>query len=131
NTNRNGLNLKLDGVSVESPFSFDGVAGIVRSVEAPLTQTIGGVQYKFQQWSDGGEAAHEIVSPASDQTITAFYLPLFLEGELATLFGARPRNNYTGYSGTGFADYDLNTDGYIEWTIDVLEAGNYRISFRY
>jgi hypothetical protein len=72
-TSPSGLALKLDGQPVATPFSFDGVVGIVRNIEATTPQTSGGSTYAFESWSDGGAARHEISTPAANTTYTAAY----------------------------------------------------------
>ncbi|HYF66975.1 MAG TPA: chitobiase/beta-hexosaminidase C-terminal domain-containing protein [Ohtaekwangia sp.] len=129
-TNKPGLKLKIDGVEVDAPYIFEGVAGIERSIEAPTPQIVDGITYEFLNWSDGGAAEHHINTPSSNQTISAFYLPLYLEAEQALLSGATTRWTYAGFTGTGFADYDTNNGGYIEWTVNAPHAGNYRLAFR-
>ena len=59
-TNPAGLQLRLDGQPVTTPVTFDGVVGIVRSLEAPTSQASGGTTYEFVSWSDGGAATHTI-----------------------------------------------------------------------
>jgi hypothetical protein len=129
--NRAGLNLRIDGVQVATPYIFEGVAGIERVIEAPSPQTVDGINYEFVRWSDGGAATHAISTPATNQTITAYYLPLYNEAEWAAVSGATIRAAYMGFKGTGYADYDLNTGGWIEWTVEVPTAGDYRLDFRY
>jgi glucose/arabinose dehydrogenase len=68
-----GLGLTLDGQPVTTPFSFDGVVGIVRNIGAPATQTSGGTSYAFVSWSDGGAASHNVSTPAANTTYTATY----------------------------------------------------------
>ena len=68
-----GVGLLLDGVPVSTPFTFNGVAGVDRQIEAPATETIGGVTYTFVGWSDGGSMVHDISTPAIDTTYTAMY----------------------------------------------------------
>ena len=72
-TNPAGLQLRLDGQPVATPFSFDSVVGIVRNLEAPTPQTSGGTAYQFASWSDGGAAVHDISTPAANTTYTATY----------------------------------------------------------
>jgi glucose/arabinose dehydrogenase len=72
-TNPAGLQLLLDGQPTTTPFSFDAVVGIVRSLGAPATQASGATTYEFVSWSDGGAAAHNISTPAANTTYTATY----------------------------------------------------------
>ena len=67
-----GLSFKLDGQPQTAPLSVLGVVGMVRSLEA-FTQNVGGANYEFYSWSDGGPAAHNISFPAVDTTYTAAY----------------------------------------------------------
>ena len=67
--------LTLDGAPVTAPFSFTGVEGIVRTLGVVTPQTSGGINYDFANWSDGGQATHEIVTPTSDTTYTAMFQP--------------------------------------------------------
>jgi len=68
-----GLTLNLDGQPQAAPYTFEGVEGFRRTLEAPATQTVGGTTYEFVSWSDGGARAHEIATPAPDTTYTANY----------------------------------------------------------
>lgn len=65
----------LDGSRVSLPYSFEGVSGVIRAVEAPPAITRNGVRYFFDHWSDGGEREHEFIIPVSDSTLTAIYAP--------------------------------------------------------
>ena len=38
---------------------------------------------------------------------------------------------HAGYTGTGFADYQGNATGYVEWTVNVPAAGTYALNIRY
>jgi glucose/arabinose dehydrogenase len=68
-----GLQLRLDGQPVATPFTFEAVVGIVRSLEAPASQVSGSTTYEFVSWSDGGAAAHTVSTPATNTTYTATY----------------------------------------------------------
>jgi hypothetical protein len=68
-----GLQLLLDGQPVVTPFTFVGVVGIQRSLEAVSPQTAGAATLAFQSWSDGGARAHVILTPSSDTTYTAAF----------------------------------------------------------
>jgi hypothetical protein len=67
------LQLKLDGTAVTAPFSFTGVAGMVRNIGAVTPQTLSGITYNFSSWSDGGAATHNITLPSSNRTYTATF----------------------------------------------------------
>ncbi len=66
-----GLQVNLDGQPRTTPFSFVGVVGIIRELQALNLQTLGSVTYQFKSWSDGGAATHTISTPSSDTTYNA------------------------------------------------------------
>jgi hypothetical protein len=68
-----GLQVRLDGQPAATPLSFDGVVGIVRTLEAPTPQAAGGTTYEFVSWSDGGAGLHNISTPATNTTYSATY----------------------------------------------------------
>ncbi|MGI0020937.1 MAG: PKD domain-containing protein, partial [Nitrososphaera sp.] len=70
-----GLQVNLDGQPRTTPYSFTGVVGMSRTLQAPLTQTLNGQAYQFQSWSDGGPATRTISTPAAGATYTANYAP--------------------------------------------------------
>lgn len=40
-------------------------------------------------------------------------------------------NEHSGYTGSGYVNYDNETGGYIQWTVNVATAGTYTVTFRY
>jgi hypothetical protein len=74
-TQPTGLKISLDGASGRiTPFTVTGVVGIIRSIAAPTPQTLNGLNYGFQSWSDGGARSHEISTPAANTTYTANFI---------------------------------------------------------
>jgi glucose/arabinose dehydrogenase len=98
-----GLQVQLDGQPVTTPFSFDAVVGMVRTIEAPTPQDAGGTTYSFTSWSDGGAAGHAISTPAINTTYSATYAATSVAPEIGTSIG----------SGTGLsaAYFDTATFG--------------------
>lgn len=72
-TEPSGLTVLLDDQPRTSPFATRGVAGMTRRIEAPLSQTMSGRTYEFAGWSDGGNYAHSITTPATATSYTAQY----------------------------------------------------------
>jgi hypothetical protein len=70
-TNPTGLQLRLDGQPVTAPYTFVGVEGIQRTVEAISPQGASGSTWVFASWSDGGTRIHTIRTPVADTTYTA------------------------------------------------------------
>jgi glucose/arabinose dehydrogenase len=69
-TNPGGGQITLDGMPETGLISENTVAGMVREVGAVSPQTINGINYVFDSWSDGGAATHEI-APTKNLTLTA------------------------------------------------------------
>ena len=67
-----GLDLTLDGQPVSTPFSFESVVGMLRTLGAP-PQRINRSNYSFSGWSDGGAQTHEISTPEVDSDYLATY----------------------------------------------------------
>ena len=72
-SNPTGLQLKLDGQAVTTPYRFVGVVGMQRKLEAVSPQSANGSTWTFQGWSDGGARIHTIRTPGTDTTYTARY----------------------------------------------------------
>ena len=53
------------------------------------------------------------------------------EAENATMVGPSASTTYSGYSGTGYADYNNNSADYVEFSLNASAAGSYPIAFRY
>lgn len=62
-------------------------------------------------------------APAS-QTIT-------YEAEAGTIYKGAIESNHSGFSGTGFVNYDNVSDSYAQWTVNQAVAGNATITFRF
>ncbi|GAB2588390.1 hypothetical protein GCM10027190_41630 [Spirosoma areae] len=135
-----GLTVKFDGALVTTPFTFTGVSGVTRSLEA-LDQSKNGSAYTFYAWSDGGAATHTLTTPAATTTITATYIRsadvvsgltggvsyTYVEGAYATLpafatltpvktgltpdFNLSPRNRDDDFAFRFKGYVDLPTDG--------------------
>ena len=69
-----GLQITLDGEQRVTPFTVTGVVGIIRAIAAPSPQTLNGLSYVFQSWSDGGARSHEIRTPSMSTTYTANFI---------------------------------------------------------
>jgi len=69
-----GLQLSVAGQSMNAPTSIVAVAGMTRSLNAPTPQNVGGSNYNFVVWSDGGAQSHPVSVPTNNTTFTASYL---------------------------------------------------------
>ncbi len=67
-----GLTLEVDGVPVALPAAFAWPPGTSHTVAAPAEiEAVPGARWDFQEWSDGGAAAHTVVAPAPPARWTA------------------------------------------------------------
>jgi hypothetical protein len=107
-TNPAGLQLRLDGQPVTSPVTFNGVVGVVRTLEAVTPQGAGGTTYQFASWSDGGAASHNISTPSSSTTYTATY-QVTSSGGTGTGLSATYFNN-ADFSGASITRTDPTVD---------------------
>jgi hypothetical protein len=69
-----GLSLALDGEPQTPPATLPLVAGWMRTLSAPLSQTVAGSNHHFVLWSDGGAATHPLTTPATNSVFTASYV---------------------------------------------------------
>src|SRR6266536_712265 len=53
------------------------------------------------------------------------------EAENAVIFHSAVESNHTGFSGTGFVNYDNEVGSYVEWTVNAASAGSATLTFRY
>ena len=72
-TSPTGLQLRLDSQPVTAPYSFSGVVGIERLLEAVSPQIVGIGIWQFDSWSNGGAREQTIATPAANTTFTATY----------------------------------------------------------
>jgi glucose/arabinose dehydrogenase len=72
-TSPSGLQLAVGAASQATPFTRTVMVGSSNSVSASSPQVLGGFNYGFQSWSDGGAQTHNIVAPATATTYTATY----------------------------------------------------------
>ena len=75
-TSPGGMQLFLDGTLIGTPKTVTGVVSFEREIKAPLIQVLGGKNYQFANWSDGGAISRRISTPAADTTYVANYLEM-------------------------------------------------------
>jgi glucose/arabinose dehydrogenase/PKD repeat protein len=66
-----GLTLDFDGRRLEAPHAHDSVVGWPRDLAVQVSQTVAGRPFTFESWTDGGAAAHSVVTPPADTTYRA------------------------------------------------------------
>ena len=68
-----GLAVGLGDESGVGPLTREVIAGSTNSVSAPSPQTVDGVTYEFDEWSDDGERSHNVTAPPTPTTLTATF----------------------------------------------------------
>jgi glucose/arabinose dehydrogenase len=76
NTQPSGLRLEVNGTTIVAPRTLTSWQGYTLNVNAPTQLDSVGQAYEFAAWSDGGAAAHAIVTPAAATTYTAGFNPI-------------------------------------------------------
>jgi hypothetical protein len=69
-----GLQLSMDGQSLNAPTSIVTVAGMTRVLSAPSPQSVSGSNYNFVVWSDGGAPTHNVTVPTNAANFTASFV---------------------------------------------------------
>jgi glucose/arabinose dehydrogenase len=116
------LQVNLDGQPQTTPYSFVGVVGMTRTLQAPSPQNLGGQIYQFQSWSDGGSATHTINTPSGN--------PVYTENYVVTQGGSYPiihmqdttaTGGYSTFSGRPIhAEYVSSTSQLVGDQIDTI-----------
>ena len=75
NSSPQGLNLVLDGALHKTPFTVTSVEGVIRTISTPTPQAAGEAIYYFSNWSHGGTQSQTIITPVSDASYTAVFIP--------------------------------------------------------
>ena len=70
-TNIEGLQIVVDGIPYTTELTEEAVVGVARIIEARSPQYLGETEYRFLEWSDGGERLHGITVPNTSVIYTA------------------------------------------------------------
>ena len=136
-----GLQLAVGSQTSTTPFTRTVIIGSSNSMSAPSPQTLSGVTYNYQRWSDNGAQSHNIVAGATAATYTATYTaptppPSAPTGLTATVGGSTRISlawsnvsNETGYrierssGGGAFAQVGTTGVNVVTFTDTSLSAG--------
>lgn len=70
-----GMALGIASAAEATPFQRTVIVGSTVAISAPAPQTLGGADYLFASWSDGGPQTHTFVAPAASTALTATFVP--------------------------------------------------------
>ena len=68
-----GLTATLSDTFDQTPLSVEAIVGSRLSLSTAQTQVLGGGEYEFVSWSDGGPRAHDVIVPAGGATYRAVF----------------------------------------------------------
>jgi hypothetical protein len=121
-----GMSITIDGTAYTAPQTFSWGSGSAHTIATTSPQTLGGTQYAFSSWSDGGAISHTIdasatTDTASFATSTSYSISgtvkaggIALSGVTVTLSGSQSGSAITGASGT--------------YSFSVTSGGNYTVT---
>lgn len=78
-----------------------------------------------------GSAPTATPTPTSTPEPTPTPSSTIYQAEDASTYHCAVETEHSGYTGSGYVNYDNEVGSYIEWMIDVDQAGTYLIDFRY
>ncbi|NUT56817.1 MAG: PKD domain-containing protein, partial [Thermoleophilia bacterium] len=85
-----GRSVVVAGTTYATPVTLTSWTGHVIAVDAPAQTDGSGRSWAFQSWSDGGAAAHTIVSPSAATTYTATFTETPAPAGLVAAYGFEP-----------------------------------------
>jgi glucose/arabinose dehydrogenase len=115
NTQLSGLKLDVNGSTIVAPRTLTSWRGYALNVDAPTQLDASGQAYEFASWSDGGAAAHTIVTPATATPYTATFNPTNGTGLRAEYFDNQ------NFSGANVTRIDATVD--FNWGTSAPVAG--------
>ncbi|MBT2439506.1 cellulase family glycosylhydrolase [Streptomyces sp. ISL-36] len=78
-----------------------------------------------------GTAVAALVLGLAAAPPAAVAAPVTHEAENATLSQGVAESNHTGFTGTGFVNYDNTAGSYVQWNVDAAQAGTATLTLRY
>ncbi|MGH7185935.1 MAG: immunoglobulin domain-containing protein, partial [Pseudomonadota bacterium] len=130
-TNPPGLALTLDGAPATAPVAVQSVAGIIREVGTVSPQNMGGTNYMFGSWSDGGAATRAISTPATNTAYTADFVTcsytIAPSGQTVAAAGGTGTTSVTAAPGCAWTA--TGNDAWIAITAGATGSGNGSVSF--
>ena len=110
-----GATLRIDNAPVVAPASFISWVNYPVAVEAS-SQTIGAGSFTFSSWSDGGAAAHTILTPAEPASFTATFSGATPEPGTVTVTASTIENPQLA------AEYAIDGDPNTRWGSEFWDA---------
>jgi glucose/arabinose dehydrogenase len=140
------LTILLDGQTIQTPFTFKSVVGATRSLEAPVSQSPGGILHSYSSWSDQSltrlftfdtpqqnktyNANYEVLVVGNGNGLTAEYRNIagFGEANGSNPFGSAlilsridPTINFNWGAGSPSSSPQITNDNFVvRWTGEVL-----------
>ncbi|WP_214316777.1 CBM35 domain-containing protein [Nonomuraea sediminis] len=127
-TSARTADVSVNGTVVSANRSFGTTANWDTWATSTLTATLnaGDNKIRVTATNAGGNANLDYLEATTADAPATEY-----QAEAATLNQAMVATNHTGYTGTGFVDYVNTVGGYIEWQVNVADAGTHTLTLRY
>ncbi len=125
-----------DGFKIER--STDGVTFSALTTTAPNATSYSDLSglpntrytYRVRAYNAAGSSA--LAGPVSATTLAGTVSGGVYEAENALIsIGVSAASLNTGYTGTGYADYENPSGDWVQWTVNSATAGTFPLSFRY
>ncbi|MEQ0562368.1 CBM35 domain-containing protein [Amycolatopsis sp. NEAU-NG30] len=138
-------NLSAGPVGVGDPIGAESVANLTKVAEAdgtivkPDTPIVPN-DATYVRDASGTSGAMVATTSSRHGAMNAGYVYAYarpvtpdtvLEAETATVSGAAVAHTGSGFTGTGYVDYQHNTGDYIQWNVNAPTSGKYTLFFRY
>lgn len=129
--NKNGAGLRKFDVNIEGGSKeledfdiFVEAGGMNKAIyrDFPISISDGDIKIEFYRQVQNAKISAIEILPVSAET---------LEAELAELKDVTIGSQHAGFTGDGFVDYINSSGDYIEWTLNMTNAGPVTLNFRY
>lgn len=105
-TSPSGLGITIDGQPTTAPQTVPSVVGVFRSIGTRSPQMLGGSNWNFDNWSDGGLMTHQFRTPAANTTFTATFIAEGGDCVVATPGADWQNRAFAAETGTFTAEFD-------------------------
>jgi exo-1,4-beta-D-glucosaminidase len=117
------------GVSGYDVYNGTALATTATGTTATVSGLTAGTAYTFTV--KARDAAGNASDASNAVSATTGSGPVLYQAEDATISQGVAESNHTGYTGTGFVNYDNVTGSYVEWTVNAATAGPVTLDLRY